>query len=148
MGTPTKAIAFPGTKFQRGDGAEPEVFATVGEVTNWGMDESVGDIETTNADSEAKEFIPDLPDGGDVKFETNAVGEDSAQQALHADFAARRTGNYKMIFPDAAGAGATTWDFRAYVKSLGTNGSTGSAFKMSVTLKVSGKPTKTWKAAA
>lgn len=59
MGTPTKAKPTKNTQCLRGDGATPtEVFNLIGEVTSFSAPTvTTEEIEVTNFDSTAKEFI-------------------------------------------------------------------------------------------
>jgi predicted secreted protein len=143
----TKAKAAKGTLIQRGDGGGPEVFTTIGEVTNFsGPGETAETIDVTSFDSTAKEFISSgLPDNGEVTFDVNFVGSDAQQQGLRSDLRAGTLRNFKVILNDHATT-KTTFAFAAIVSSIDgpTAGGVSEAYKMSVTLKLSGPATITY----
>lgn len=138
----TKAKATKGTAIQRdSDGAG--AYVTIGEVTNFsGPGEAAGQIDVTHFDSAAREFISDaLPDGGEVTFDVNFVGSDAQQQGLRTDLRAGTVRNFKVILNDHATT-KTTFTFAAVVVGIeGPSGGQGEAYKMSITLKVSGQAT-------
>lgn len=140
----TKAKAAKGTLIQRGDGGGPEVFTTIGEVTNFsGPGEEAETIEATSFDSAAKEFISSgLPDNGEVTFTVNFVGSDTGQQGLRTDLRAGTLRNFKVILNDHATT-KTTATFAAIVSNLDgpTAGGVSDIYKMDVTLKLSGPAT-------
>jgi hypothetical protein len=143
MGTPTKAKPTKNTLIQRGDGGGPEVFTTIGEVSSFSSPQvTVEEIDVTNFDSTAKEFISSgLADGGELALEMNFVGSDAQQQGLRTDCYAGTTRNFKFIMNDHATT-KTTVNFAAFVKMVdGPKGAVSEAYKMSVTLKVTGTPT-------
>jgi hypothetical protein len=146
MGTPSKAKPNKNTLCQRGDGGSPEAFSTIGEVTSFSSPQVQTDqIEVTNHDSTAKEFISSgLADGGELSLEMNFVGSDSEQQGLRVDCYAGTTRNFKFVMNDHATT-KTTVIFAAFVKMVdGPKAAVGEAYKMSVTLKVTGEPTWTY----
>jgi len=144
MGTPTKAKPTKQTMCQRGDGATPtENFTTIGEVTSFSSPTvTVDEIDVTNMDSTAKEFISSgLADGGEITLEMNFVGSDAQQQGLRTDAYAGTTRNFKFVMNDHATT-KTTVTFAAFVKMVdGPKGAVAEAYKTSVTLKVTGQPT-------
>jgi len=143
MGTPTKAKPTKNTQIQRGDGGAPETFTTIGEVTSFNAPQvTVDQIEVTNFDSSAKEFISSgLADGGEIGLELNFVGSDAQQQGLRTDCYAGTTRNFKFIMNDHPTT-KTTVTFSAFVKMLdGPKGGVGEAYKTAITLKVTGTPT-------
>lgn len=146
MGTPTKAKSTKNTKVQRGDGAVSESFTTIGELTSFGAPgREQGEIDVTNFDSTAKEFIGDgLADGGTIQLDMNFVGGDGQQQGLRTDCESGVTRNFKIILNDHAST-PTTFSFPAIVKKVdGPKGSIGEAYKMSVTLRVAGADTRSY----
>lgn len=146
MGTPTKAKPTKNTLCQRGDGAATETFTTIGEVTSFSAPQVMVDqIDVTNFDSTAKEFISSgLADGGELTLEVNFVGSDAQQQGLRADCYAGTTRNFRFIANDHATTKSTV-NFSAFVKSVeGPKGGVGEAYKSTIVLKVTGQPTWTY----
>lgn len=142
----TAAKAAKGTLIQRGDGGGTEVFTTIGEVTNFsGPGEAIDTIDVTSFDSTGKEFISSgLPDNGEVTFDVNFVGSNAQQQGLRTDLRAGTLRNFKVVLNDHASV-KTTFAFAAVVQSLvGPTAGVADAYKMSITLKVSGLATITY----
>ncbi len=64
-----------GAKLQRGDDASPEVFTTIGEITNIpGVGEDAPDVDVTSHDSSRREYIAGIPDGSEITFQANWSG--------------------------------------------------------------------------
>lgn len=141
----TKAVSTKGLKLQRGDGAASESFTTIAELTNIsGPTETAGQIDATNFDSEAMEYIAALPDNGEVTAEMNFIASDEQQQGLRADLRAGTLRNFKIVLPDHA-TSPTTVAFSAIVtKAPEIAGSVNAVLRGSMTLKVSGRATWTY----
>ena len=142
----SKAKPSKGTKIQRGDGGGTEVFTTIGEVKSFdGPSEKVVSIDVTSFDSTAKEFVSDaLPDGAEVTFGVNFIGNDAQQQGLRADLRAGTLRNFKVILNDHA-TNPTTFAFAAIVTDFkGPSAGQGEVYKADLTLKVSGQATVTY----
>jgi hypothetical protein len=134
------AITTQGVLFQRGNGATPEVFTTIGEVVSFnGPDGSASEIDVTSLTSSAKEFRLGLYDEGQISFECNLLPVDTAQIGLRADRAAGTQRNFQIVLTDT---GTTTLSFAAFVKQFAISGGVDAVMKASVTLRVTG--TVTW----
>jgi len=138
------AISAFGTLLKIGDGATPENFTTIAEVTNIGGPAlSLDPIEITSHSSTGgwKEFIGGLLDAGEVSFDINYEPTEATHDAstgLIADMVARTLRNFQLVFPDA---GSTTWSFAALVTSFEPSEPVGDKLAAGVTLKVTGQPT-------
>lgn len=90
------------TFLQYGDGATPEAFTTIAEITAIAPPElSVTMVEVTNMDSTNawEEFIPVVKSGGDISVEYNYIPANTSHAAFVADLgAAART--WKITYPD------------------------------------------------
>lgn len=94
----TVAILGAGSQFMLGDGASPEVFTKVAEVLRVGsIGQTAAEIDVTNLDSVAKEYIAALPDGETVDIQMNFIGG-TQQNALRDGV--RSTKNVRMRFSD------------------------------------------------
>jgi predicted secreted protein len=147
----SKATSTVGVKLKRGDGAGPEVFAAVAEITSIsGPNETAAQIDVTSFDSEAREYIAGLRDGGEISFDFNFVGDDASQAALRADFAAGKLSNYEIDLNDGTVAlpVASKYAFAASVTALGNNFAVDDKITGSCTLKISGPVIFTPRAAA
>jgi hypothetical protein len=139
----TKAKSTRGTKLQRGDGAGTETFTTIAEVKEaTGPNETAAELEVTNFDSTAKEFVTDLSDGGEVSFDMNFIGSDAQQQGLLSDLRTGVSRNFKLIFNDHATT-PTTAAFTGRVKSFEPKSPGGGVYSLSCSIKVSGQATWT-----
>jgi len=130
-----------GTQLQRGDGADPENFATVAKINNIsGPSFSLDIDDTTDLDSPGgwEEVIPTILRSGEVALELSFLPDNTSQLGLIEDMFGRVLRNFQMIFPDTA---ATTWSFSAYVVGFELDVPTESKLGASVTLKITGQPT-------
>jgi|SRR6267378_1301599 len=90
-----------GTTLRVGNGASPEVFTAVAEMTDINQPSAVaGEIEFTHLLSTAKEFKPGLSDFGSSDITFNVVVGNSLQQQLESDVAAGTIRNYRIIYAD------------------------------------------------
>ena len=128
-----------GTALQRGDGATPEVFSTIANVTSINppsMERSTIDVTAHDSDDGWMEFLGSLKDGGEVSADVNY--DPSEHDALVADFDDDAPRNYKIVFPDAD---ATTWSFQAILTGFEPEAPYDDKLAASLTWKVTGKPT-------
>lgn len=143
MAAATVKSAF-GTVFQRGDGAGPEVFTSVIEVQNiGGPNINRGTIETTHHESpnNFREFLPNLPDGGEFSLEGNFCPASATQTTpLIDDFNNQNTRNYKIVWPDS---GAAQFAFVGFPTAFNPSSPFDGKMSFSGTFKVTGKPTFT-----
>jgi len=81
----------------KGDGASPEVFTEIAQVSNiTGPDGSTGEIDVTNLASTIKEFVPSLPDMGTVSCETSWDPALASHVSISTAFLAQTTGNWEV----------------------------------------------------
>jgi hypothetical protein len=131
--------AFKGSLSQLkiGDGASPEVFTTVFEVTNIGEFGQENDlIEVTHMQSTAKEYIYGLPDGRRLSISVNYNPTNATHVALLAAQAAGTTRNMKLTLPP--GGGSLTFSFAALIISWSLPLGPNVAGVMTFDLKLSG----------
>lgn len=124
-----------------GDGASPEVFTTIGEVTTFGALGQRNDlIEATHMLSTAKEYVYGLADGVEIPVETNYLPTNAQQVAALAAQAAKTTKNFKYTLP--SGGGSLTFSFSALILGWNVGPTTPNAItKLNLTLKISGSVT-------
>lgn len=133
-----------GTLLKIGDGATPEVFTAIAEVTSIdGPSMELETIEITNHSSEDgwREYVGGLLDAGEISLEFNFLPTDATQGyggGLLQDMVNRTKRNFELVFPDS---GATTWGFTALVTKFETSAPHDDKLSGSATLKLSGKPT-------
>lgn len=136
----SNAVSAQGAKIAVGDGASPEVFTDIGEVTDFNTpDGEAPDIDVTHLGSTASEFLQGLPDNGNVSMSGNFVGSDTAQSTLRTSRVAQTLKNYKITLTDSP---ATTFTFAAFVKSFTVNATTNDKLTFSANLRVSGAVTE------
>lgn len=99
----TDAVLGAGTQLKLGDGAGPEVFTLVAEILRMGpVGSTAPEVDVTNLDSEAMEYIGGLPDGEAVEFEFNYVSSNAQQEALRDGVGT--TSNFELLFSDTSQA--------------------------------------------
>ena len=82
-----------------GDGASPQVYTTIAEVLRCGPIGSTNpEVDVTNLDSTAKEYIAGLADGNTVDFDVNFLAGNTQQASLRTSQAAGSTVNLKMTW--------------------------------------------------
>ena len=143
----SNALPTKGVIFQRGDGAETEVFTKVAEIVDFdGPGGESSEIETTNLDSDGVEVMMGLKDEGNFTVNCNLVPGDTAQTGLRSDRDSGTRRNFKLLLSDTVGnTSPTTLAFAAYVKGFKINGQANGKIAASVTLRISGSVT--WTAA-
>ncbi len=104
-----------GTLFQMGDGASPETFTTVTDVTNIRI--------SLNAE---------------VSFDINFDLADPTHQNLRTLLTNQAVNNFRIVFPTSP---ATTWQFAGLVTSYEVNVPIDNKLiSASITIKITGKP--------
>lgn len=141
----TDAVPTQGILFQRGNGATPEVFATVGfvrDVTPPGIKRTPLD-KTTQADTWRSYTRQKFVDGGEVVLDLLFVAGDDEQWGLRADAVANVSKNYKIVFPDpGVGENKTTLTFAGLVIDVQPAAPWEGLLGLAVTIKVSGAVTE------
>lgn len=95
----TSAVLGSGATLQLGSGASPQVYTTIAEVLRCGPIGSTNpEVDVTNLDSTAKEYIAGLADGNTVEFDVNYI-QGTQQQSLRTAQAAGNTVNIRMVWP-------------------------------------------------
>lgn len=136
----TSAVLGLGTLLQVSNGASPQVFTTIAEVLNIsGPSSSVEDIDVTNMDSTAREYISGISDGGNVEFELNWIAS-AQQKTMRDDVEAGTARNYKVVFSNSP---ATIAAFNARVTACSFSAEPNSQIRANATLKISGSITWT-----
>ena len=137
------AFSGVGTKFQRGSDTESssagEVYASIAEINSIdGPNKSRETIDVTSLDSTDgyREFITSFRDSGEVTLEMNFTRDGYDQ--MNDDFESDSAKMYRIKLPDA---GNTTFEFSAYVTSLGLGIQMDDKVTAPVTLKITGTVT-------
>ena len=95
----TSAVLGKGATLQLGSGASPQVYTTIAEVLRCGpIGSSNPEVNVTNLDSTAQEYIAGLADGNTVDFDVNWLVGNTQQTALRTAAAAGTTQNLKMVW--------------------------------------------------
>ncbi|MDT0568862.1 phage tail tube protein [Streptomyces sp. DSM 3412] len=129
-----------GTQLQRGDGATPEIFtpiANVTDITPPGIERETYDVTAHDSEDAWREFIGGLKDGGEVELDLNY--DPREHDSLLADFADAVPRSYKVVWPGTLG----NWAFKAIITNFEPEAPHDDKLAASVTYKVSGKPTIT-----
>lgn len=126
-----------GLAYTSGGTATPQTYTKVNGLLSFdGFDGSADELDTTDLDSTAKEFVSGIKDEGKFGFEMKTLKTDNGQIALRA---ARTNGNIvglKLTLPDASVA-----SFSALVKTIPTSGGVNAVLKGKVDCKISGPVT-------
>jgi predicted secreted protein len=131
-----------GTLFKSGNGAVPEVFTTLAEVTAITPPAMARDtVDATHELSPGawREFIAGLKDGGEVSLDLNFVPGGTAAAAMTAELdldGPLASINRQIIFPDSS-----YFSFVGILTAFEPDAPIDDKMAASVTFKVSGKPT-------
>lgn len=95
----TSAVLGSGATLQLGNDASPQVYTTIAEVLRCGPIGSTNpEVDVTNLDSTAKEYIAGLADGNTVDFDVNFLPGSAQQTTLRTSQAAGATVNLRMVW--------------------------------------------------
>ena len=95
----TLAVLGSGATLQIGDGASPQSYTTIAEVLRCGpIGSSNPEVDVTNLDSTAKEYIAGLADGNTVDFDVNWLVGNTEQTLLRTSQQAGSTINLQMVY--------------------------------------------------
>ena len=134
----TQARIGHSTLFKIGNGATPEVFTTVAEVTSItppGMTRDAIDATHSESPDGWREFIGGLKDGGEVEIAMNYV-PGSATTILMMQEIAAAVGNKQIVFP-----AGEIFSFAALCTNISPETPVDGKMEASVTYKVTGRPT-------
>ena len=98
----TLATLGAGAQFMRGNGASPEVFTKIGEVTSISEIGETGNlVAVTNHDSPGTppraEYIGGILDGDEITFEANYIPANTTHSGFITAAAAQASGSYRVI---------------------------------------------------
>ena len=140
----TQGLAAKGTLLKMGDGASPEVFTTIAEVTGIEVGKmSAKMLDMTNHSSEDgwAEKLPGILEAGQVSFDINFIPT-ATTHGLSAGLLKmlqnRTLKNYRVTFPDSP---ATSWTFAGYVAEFHPSAPVDGKLSAKVTIELTGKPT-------
>ena len=125
------------TTYTSGGTATPVQWTKVANVRSYnGFDGSASEIERTNFDSTAKEFILGLVDPGQFMIEVDQDNSDPGQIAVMTALVTGLLKNFKLLLPNG-----NTATFTAYVKKFNSQGAVDQAVRRSADLRISGPVT-------
>ncbi|NNF65986.1 MAG: outer capsid protein Hoc [Gammaproteobacteria bacterium] len=128
-----------GTELRRGDGAGTEVFTLVSNITNiTGPNISKDEVDVTNMDSTAREFISALDNPGSISFTMNWDPSNAQQVLVRSDAEGNSAGNWQIVWSDTD---STQVDFSGEVMSFSINTTPDGATTADVEIKISGSLT-------
>lgn len=125
-----------GTALARGNGATPEVFATIADVTNIsapGLARETYDVSSHDSPDGWREHIGGLKDAGEVSLDINY--KPANHDVLIADLDDDEPRAYKLVFPDG-----TEWALQLILTGLEPSAPHDGQLTGTVTFKVNGKP--------
>lgn len=134
----TEAKIGMGSRFEIGNGADPEVFTQLAEVINItppAMSRDAIDATHMLSPEMWREFIPGLKDGGEVSVEMNFIPGGAGESQIMQNLAADETRTYRITFPNGV-----AWEFAAFVTGFEPDTPHDDKMSATATFKVSGKP--------
>lgn len=128
-----------GTQFKRGDGATPEVFTAIGNVTNVGgpsLSRETIDVSAHDSPNGWMQFKGQMKDGGEVSLDVNY--DPDKHDVLVDDLDDDDPRNYQIVFPTTP---PTSWTFQAVMTGFEPEAPHDDKLAATITFKVSGQPT-------
>ena len=123
-----------GLVFGAGGEATPKSYTKIKGLLSFdGFDGAASDIDATDLDSTAMEYISGLRDEGKFGFEIKVLADDNGQIALRAARTSGEVVGMKLSLPDG-----TVASFKALVKSIPSSGAVNALLKGKVDTKISG----------
>jgi hypothetical protein len=123
-----------GLAYTSGGTATPQAYTKINGVTSFdGFDGQADDMDATDLDSDAKEFISGLRDEGKFGFEAKRLRADAGQIALRANLVSGAVVGMKLTLSDG-----TVVSFSVLVKTMPIGGAVGSILKGKIDCKISG----------
>lgn len=136
----SSALTSQGMLFQRSDGASPEVYSSIPEITSIsGPGGSATEIDVTDMSSTAKEFRLGLQDEGSISLTINYIPANTVHAGLRTDRANSTLRNFRILFTDSP---QTQWDFAGYVNGFTVDNGVDAVTTATVTIRVSGSITE------
>ncbi len=123
-----------GLTYTSGGTATPQTYTKINGVVSYsGLDGAPSELDTTDLDSTAMEYISGLIDEGKFSFEIKTLNADAGQLALRAARTSGAVKSIKLLFPDAVVA-----TFNVLVKSVPVAGGVNAVMKRSIETKITG----------
>lgn len=114
--------------------ATPVTFTKINGIKSFsGLDGAPSELDTTDLDSTAMEYIAGLIDEGKFGYEAKRLNTDAGQLAVRAARASGAVKTLKLTFPDAG-----TATFSVFVKSVPATGGVNAVLMGSVDMKITG----------
>lgn len=102
----SQALIAAGTQLKLGDGASPEVFTKIAEVTQVSeIGETAPEIDVTPIDATARQFIGGLAEGNAVSFTLSYVAANATHKALRDALGTAK--NFEIAWSDSSKANFT-----------------------------------------
>jgi predicted secreted protein len=143
-----------GAVLQRGNGESPEEFVDVSgikSISGPSMTRDTHDVTDNQSESNFREFIGGLVNGGEFSFSGNFLPKDPTQNqdagGLMAEFektSCDSKRNWRMVLPACDGAPEGQFDFGGILTNFSVDLPMDDVMSFQATLKVSGKPTLTY----
>ena len=123
-----------GLTYTSGGTATPVTYTKINGVISFsGFDGAASELDTTDLDSTAMEYISGLMDEGRFSFEAKRIAADNGQIAIVAARASGAVTGLKLTLPDAAVA-----TFNVLVKTIPTAGGVNAVLKGTYDCKITG----------
>lgn len=123
-----------GLTYTSGGTATPVVYTKINGVQSFsGLDGAAGELDTTDLDSPAMEYISGLREEGKFGFEMKNLKADTGQIALRAARASGAVTGMRLTLPDTS-----TATFNVLVKTIPTAGEKNAVLRVSVDCKITG----------
>ena len=140
MSSPVAAIAAINTSLGLGDGASPETFTTIAnisDITGLQLATTIVDVTSHSTGKPWRQKLPTLLDAGDLTCKLFFVPGYAGHQALLTIFKNRTLSNYTITFPELD---APVWWFEAFITKFSISEPVAGVITADVTFSATDEP--------
>lgn len=138
-----RAVAAINTLLQYGDGASPETFVTIANVSSINgpsFSLTVQDVTSHSTGYPWRDKFPTLLDAGDLTFDLFWDPADPAHETVFGFFVNRTTLDLRLKFPADSNAQSKTYSFQGFFSKWGGTEKVDDVIRAACTITLTGQP--------
>lgn len=139
----TVAQSSQGAKVYLGNTGSPNDYTAIpGVISISGPSAQNPEIDASDLDSTAKEFIPGLTDNGEVALKLNYASDNTVHRALRTAFIAVPATTKQFVIEFTDTAPVTRWEFQGFIKTFAITMGVDAKVEADVSIRVTGAITQ------